>query len=71
MVPPMDREEVEGAMGGTIDGSGRSLDQEEVEGAMDDTTDRLGSSRRSDGLERSRRSDGWNHRWIRKQLKVR
>ena len=37
MVPPMDQEEVEGAM-----------DQEAVDGAMDGTTDGSGSSQRSD-----------------------
>ena len=61
MVPPMDQEEVEGAMdqeaaeramGGTNDGS------KEVEGAMGGTNDGSGRSRRSDGSVRSRRSDG-------------
>ena len=39
-----------------------ALDQEAVKGTMDGTNDGSGSSRRS---------DGWYHRWIRKQSKER
>ena len=39
-----------------------AMDQEAVEGAMTGTNDGSGSSRRS---------DGWYHRWIRKQSKER
>ena len=48
-----------------------TMDQEAVEGAMGGTTDGLRSSRRSDRSGRSRRSDGWYKRWIRKQSKER
>ena len=60
MVPTMDQVAVEGAMDQEeVEGA---MDQEAVVGAKDGTTDVSGSSRRS---------DGWYHRWIRKQSKER